>query len=82
MKVDPQTAAVPLLAVGYPLSIVVIARWVPVVRERRTAWLLAHHVGVTALIIGWALRRPSAAVPNVVWLVISTLWYARGAPRD
>ena len=82
MKVDAQAAAVPLLAVGYPVAIVVIARWVPVVRERRTTWFLAHHAGVTALILGWAIRRPAAALPNVAWLLISTLWYARAAPRD
>ncbi|MEO5680345.1 MAG: hypothetical protein ABIS47_11825 [Acidimicrobiales bacterium] len=76
------TAAVPLLVVGYPVAIVVIARWVPVVREQRTTWFAAHAAGVTAVIIGWALRRPVATVPNIIWLVASIVWYRLGRPRS
>lgn len=72
---DARTVAIPLLAAGYPVSIVVLTRWVPVVREQRTAWLLVHHAAVAAIIVGWALRRPAAVAPNVAWLVVSTLWY-------
>ncbi len=75
------TAAVPLLVVGYPVAIVVIARWVPVVRERRTGWFAAHAAAVVAIIAGWALRRPAATVPNIAWLVASTIWYRLGAAR-
>ena len=75
------TAAVALLAVGYPVSIAVIARFVPVVRERRTRWLLVHHLGVLAIIAGWALRRPAAVPPNAAWLVSSTIWYVLGGRR-
>lgn len=78
---DAETAAVPLLAVGYPVSIAVIARWVPVVRERRTRWLVAHHAGMLAIILGWSLRRPLAVPPNAAWLVASTAWYVRGHGR-
>ena len=78
---DAETAAVPLLAVGYPVSIAVLTRWVPVVRERRTRWLLAHHAAVTAIILGWALRRPAAVAPNAAWLVASTVWYWAGRRR-
>ena len=74
------TVAVALLVVGYPVAIVVIARWVPVVRERRRAWFLAHAAAVVAIIGGWAVRRPVAALPNAVWLVVSTLWYRFGGP--
>lgn len=80
--VDARDAAIPLLAAGYPVSLVVIARWVPVVRERRTAWLLAHHAAVVAIIVGWALRRPVAVAPNAVWLVVSTAWYGLGGRRS
>jgi len=79
--VDARTAAIPLLAIGYPVSIAVIARFVPVVRERRTAWLLAHHAAVVAVILGWAVRRPAAVPPNVVWLLVSTVWYRLGGRR-
>jgi len=78
---DASSAAVPLLALGYPVSVVVIARWVPVVRERRTAWFVVHEAAVTAIVLGWTLRRPSAALPNLAWLVISAIWYALGTPR-
>lgn len=74
------TVAVALLAVGYPVAIVVIARWLPVVRRRRGSWFWAHAAAVVAIIAGWAIRRPAAALPNVVWLVVSTLWYRWGAP--
>lgn len=73
--------AVALLVAGYPVAIVVIARWVPVVREQRTSWFLAHAAAVTAIILGWGIRRPVAMVPNVAWLVASTAWYRLGAPR-
>ena len=56
-----------------------IVRWVPVVREQRVRWLAAHHVGVLAIVAGWALeeRWPSVAV-NAAWLVVSTAWYVLG----
>lgn len=71
-----------LFAVGYPASITVITRWIPVVRERRWRWLVAHHIGVTAIIAGWVLRRelPAIAV-NSGWLVASSAWYALGGGR-
>ncbi|HET7486421.1 MAG TPA: hypothetical protein VFJ85_00730 [Acidimicrobiales bacterium] len=67
-----------LFAVGYPAAVAVIARWVPVVRERRWKWLAVHHAGVAAIVAGWLLRRPPAAIPNAAWLVVSSVWYAAG----
>ncbi len=78
---DAAGLALALLAAGYPVAIVVIARWVPVVREQRTSWFLAHAVAVTAIILGWGIRRPVATFPNVAWLVVSTVWYRLGAPH-
>jgi len=51
------------------------------VREQRTRWFVAHGAAVLAIIAGWALRRPAATVPNVAWLVASTIWYRLGAVR-
>ncbi|MDP8976027.1 MAG: hypothetical protein M3N28_06640 [Actinomycetota bacterium] len=71
-----------LLAVGYPVSLVVIARWVPVVRERRWPWFAAHQAGVAAVVAGWLLRgRAAGAAANAGWLVAATVWYAAGG-RD
>ena len=71
-----------LFGLGYPAAIVVITRFVPVVRERRLAWLVAHHAGVVAVIAGWALRgRASAAALNGAWLATSSVWYAAGRRR-
>lgn len=68
-----------LFVVGYPLAIAVIVRWAPVVRERRVRWLAAHHVGVAAIVAGWAVEeRWSSVAVNATWLVVSTAWYARG----
>ncbi len=79
--IDAETAAIPLLVVGNPVAIVVIARWVPVVREQRTRWFLIHAAAMTAIIVGWALRRPAAVPLNALWLVASTVWYWLGGRR-
>lgn len=63
------------------MAIVVIVRWVPVVREQRTRWFLAHAAAMLAIIAGWAIRRPAAVAPNVVWLVASIVWYRLGPRR-
>ncbi|MGH8922438.1 MAG: hypothetical protein ACRD0H_29560 [Actinomycetes bacterium] len=71
-----------LFAFGYPMAIVVIARFVPVVRQRRTRWIVIHHVGVAAIIAGWALAASGRAVViNTAWLVASTGWYLLGGRR-
>ncbi len=70
-------ASVPLFAVGYPVAVGVISRWIPVVRERRTAWFAAHTAAVGAIVAGWALeRRWSAVAVNGAWLTTSVAWYA------
>ncbi|MGQ0744577.1 MAG: hypothetical protein ACT4OS_09640 [Acidimicrobiales bacterium] len=74
-------AANVLLAVGYPVSVAVLTRFVPVVRQQRSAWLLAHHAAVAAIVGGWVLKEKwGPASVNASWLVISTLWYLRGRP--
>lgn len=76
-------AEVPLFAFGYPAAIAVIARFVPVVRERRWKWLAVHHLGMVAIIAGCALKRTTIGVlGNAGWLVLSSLWYAAGGRRE
>ena len=71
-----------LFAFGYPTSIAVIARWLPVVRERRTAWFVAHDVAVAAIVTGWALKRdPMAVAINATWLAVATAWYVAAGRR-
>ena len=73
-------AATALFGFGYPVSIVVILRFVPVVRERRMKWLVAHDLAVAAIVAGWALKGDSRAVAiNASWLVAANVWYAFGA---
>ncbi len=68
-----------LLAVGYLAAVAVLIRFVPVVRERRSRWLTAHHFAMVAIVAGWALRgRPTAVVANAAWLVASSAWYVMG----
>ncbi len=68
-----------LLGFGYPASIAVITRFVPVVRERRWRWLAVHHLGVVAVIVAWATRRQAVGVAvNSTWLVVSSAWYVVG----
>ena len=80
VSADPVTALqLALFGLGYPASIAVITRFVPVVRQRRWGWLAVHHVGVGAVIVAWATRREGVAVAaNATWLVASSAWYALG----
>ena len=74
--------ATALFVVGYPTSIVVILRFVPVVRERRMKWLVAHDLAVAAIVGGWALKGDRrAVVVNASWLVAANVWYALGGRR-
>jgi len=55
---------------------------VPVVREQRTRWFAVHAAAMTAIIVGWALRRPAAVPLNAVWLAVSTAWFVIGGRRS
>ena len=67
---------------GYPTSIAVLTRWLPVVRERRTAWFAAHEVAVAAIVAGWALEHDAMAVAiNASWLAVGTTWYLAAGRR-
>jgi hypothetical protein len=71
-----------LFVFGYPTAIVVIARFVPVVRERRLRWLVLHHIAVAAIVSAWAIGGDESAVAiNSSWLVVSSVWYALGGGR-
>lgn len=72
-----------LFGFGYPVSVAVLRRFVAVVRERRWRSLAVHHVAVTAIIGGWAVRREVGAVAvNATWLAVSSAWYLLGRPRS
>ena len=71
-----------LFAIGYPVSIVVIVRFVPVVRERRIRWFVAHEGAVAMIVVGWALDADWQAVAiNGSWLVVAAVWYVLGGRR-
>ena len=71
-----------LFVFGYPTSIVVLTRWLPVVRERRIRWFVVHEVAVAAIVAGWVIKRDSmSAVINGSWLVIAAAWYAAAGLR-
>ncbi len=75
-------AELTLFAVGYPTAITVIVRWLPVVRERRTTWFVAHELAVAAIVAGWALKGDSRAVViNGSWLVVAAAWYGAAGRR-
>ena len=68
-----------LFAFGYPVSILVIARFVPVVRERRLRWILWHQAAVGAIVLGFALDANWSAVAiNGTWFVVAAVWYVLG----
>ena len=73
------TVATALHVAGYPTAVAVLTRFVPVVRERRLRWFLAHQVGMAAITAGWLLRgEDRGAAVNGAWLVLATVWYASG----
>jgi hypothetical protein len=75
------SAAVGLFVVGYPTAIVVIARWIPVVRQRRLKWFLIHQAGVAAIVAGHALKdNTQGVVINGAWFVVAAAWYAARRP--
>lgn len=71
-----------LFAFGYPVSIVVIVRFVPVVRERRTTWFVWHQLAVGAIVAGWAIDSAWRSVAiNATWFVVAGAWYWLGGRR-
>lgn len=71
-----------LFGFGYPVSILVIARFVPVVRERRRSWILWHQAAVAAIVAGFVLKSDWSAVAiNGTWFVVAAFWYALGSRR-
>lgn len=65
-----------LFVFGYPVSIVVLSQWLPVVDEQRHRWFAAHEIAVLAIVVGWIIeRRWLIAAVNAVWLVVAALWY-------
>lgn len=71
-----------LFAFGYPVAVVVIARFVPVVREQRWRWFALHQAAVAAIVAGWSIlgRWPAVAV-NGTWFVAAAVWYLLGGRR-
>ena len=68
-----------LRLVGYPAALVVIVRWIPVVRQRLGSLFLLHQTGMAAIVAGWALvPRWSGVAINGAWFVIAGAWYLRG----
>jgi hypothetical protein len=77
-----KTALIVLLFLfGYPTAIVVIFRFVPVVRERRTRWFVLHELAVAAICAGHALNdNLQGVLINGAWGVSAAIWYGLG-PR-
>jgi len=65
-----------LFVIGYPVSLVCIARWIPIVQQRRLQWFVIHQAAVACIVAGWVIeRRWSAVAINGSWLVVAALWY-------
>ena len=68
-----------LFGFGYPVSIAVILRWLPVVRERRLRWFAVHEVAVACVVAGWVTKKDvGGVVVNASWLAVAAAWYALG----
>ncbi|MGK2948257.1 MAG: hypothetical protein ACSLFP_06765 [Acidimicrobiales bacterium] len=72
-----------LFAIGYPASIAVIVRWVPVVREQRWRWFWIHQAAVAAIVAGHALRDSAGGViVNGTWFVAAAVWFLAAGARQ
>jgi len=75
--------AIALFVIGYPVAILIIARWVPVVREQRWRWFWTHQAAVAAIVAGHALLdRPSAVIINATWFVVAAGWFLVAGARQ
>lgn len=86
MNLPDDTASrvgVALLVVGYPTSVAVLVRILPVLRQRRQRWFGVLVAGLTCLTAGWALlRRPAPAAVNMAGLAaLVVAWVWRGRRR-
>jgi hypothetical protein len=67
-----------LRLVGYPLALIVIVRWIPVVRQRLGSLFLLHQIGMGLIVAGWVLAERWLAVAiNAAWFVVAGFWYLR-----
>ena len=67
-----------LRLVGYPAALVVIVRWIPVVRRRLGSLFVLHQAGMAAIVAGWVLAERWVGVAvNGAWFVLAGAWYAR-----
>lgn len=72
--------AVALHLAGYPVACAVIARFVPVVRERHAAWFATHQAAMVAICVGWAITGSWAQVgANALWVAGAGVWWRRAA---
>ena len=71
-----------LFVFGYPVSIFLITRWVPIVRQRRFRQFALHEAAVAAIVAGWAIEGNGSSIAiNGSWLLSSTAWYLWGGRR-
>ncbi len=65
-----------LFLIGYPVSLLCIARWIPIVRQRRLRWFVIHETAVACIVVGWVIKhRWSAVAINGTWLASAAVWY-------
>jgi hypothetical protein len=73
---DPIAAALHLA--GYPVASAIIARFVPVVRDRHARWFTAHQAAMVAICVGWAVVGSWAqVVANGLWVAAAAVWWWR-----
>ncbi|MHB8669078.1 MAG: hypothetical protein ACYDAD_00705 [Acidimicrobiales bacterium] len=80
---DGPPVAAALRLAGYPVACAAIARWVPIVRQRRVGWLVAHELAMGGICAGWALVPGWGGVAvNGAWGAVALAWWTLGARRS
>jgi len=65
-----------LLVPGYAVAVVVLARFIPVLRERRSGWFFALELATAGLVAGHLLagRVPAAVINAVALACFAAVW--------
>ena len=73
-------AGVGLLAVGYPVAVAVLARLVPVLRQRRWRAMVALEAGTACIAAGWGLLGQPAGVASntIAFAAFAVAWWWTG----
>ncbi len=71
-----------LLALGYGLSIPIVARLTQLKQHRNRLAIVGHQVGMTIALVGWATRgRVVMVLIHLGWMIAVRIWFGNDRTR-